>query len=95
MAECLYVFYKPSVMKDLKHVIGLVSLFVVVYHSAPFIGIPAEVIALMFVLSPFVVLWMVYSILKHGKPSGIHLTNVSMTIGIMNATARKKRMPDR
>ena len=70
MAECLYVFYKPSVMKDLKHVIGLASLFVVVYHSAPFIGIPAEVIALMFVLSPFVVLWMVYSILKHGKPSG-------------------------
>lgn len=50
-------------------VIGLVSLFAVIYHAAPFIGLPDRVIIGMFILSPFLVVYMAYVILKYGKPS--------------------------
>ncbi len=56
-------------MQKMWVVIGLVSLFAVVYHAAPFIGLPDGVIIGMFILSPFLVVYMAYVILKYGKPS--------------------------
>ena len=50
-------------------VVSFVSLFAVVYHAAPFIGLPVGVIIGMFILSPFLVVYMAYVILRYGKPS--------------------------
>ncbi|MBW7914575.1 MAG: hypothetical protein H3C54_12970 [Taibaiella sp.] len=50
-------------------VVSLVTLFAVVYHAAPFIGLPDNLIIGMFILSPFLVVYMAYVILKYGKPS--------------------------
>lgn len=50
-------------------VITLVPLFAVLYHMSPFIGVPDMAIIIMFILSPFLVLFMAYVILKYGKPS--------------------------
>ena len=56
-------------MKRVQVVITFVTLFAVVYHSAPYIGIPDTAIFVMFLISPFLVLYMAYVILKYGKPS--------------------------
>lgn len=56
-------------MKRVWIVIGLVSLFAVIYHAAPFIGLPDNLIIGMFILSPFLLVYMTYVILRYGKPS--------------------------
>ena len=57
-------------MKKVGIVILMATLYVIIYHAAPYIHIPDAVIIVMFILSPFVVAYMIYVILKHGKPSG-------------------------
>ena len=57
-------------MKKPAIVITLATLYVLLFHSSPLIGIPDEFIIAMFILSPVVVIYMVYVILKYGKPSG-------------------------
>jgi len=57
-------------MKNVAAVISFVTLFAIFYAIAPFICVPDEVIFGMFLISPFLVLYMAYVILKHGKPSG-------------------------
>jgi hypothetical protein len=57
-------------MKKMWVTITLVTLFATVYQLTPYIGIPAYVIYGMFLISPFLVGYMVYVILKYGKPSG-------------------------
>ncbi len=57
-------------MKNVPVVVALVTLFAVFYQLSPYIGIPDAAILLMFMLSPFLVLYMAYVILKYGKPSG-------------------------
>ena len=56
-------------MKRVWIVVSLVTLFAVIYHAAPFIGLPDKLIIAMFVLSHFLVVYMAYVILKYGKPS--------------------------
>lgn len=57
-------------MKKVRIVITLVTLFAVLYNISPFIGVPGNAIIAMFILSPFLVIYMAYIILKYGKPSG-------------------------
>ena len=57
-------------MKKMWMVITLVTLFAVLYNISPFVGVPGYAIVAMFILSPFLVVYMAYVILKYGKPSG-------------------------
>ncbi len=57
-------------MKRVPVVITLVTLFAAIYHLGPYMGLPDTAIFTMFLISPFLVLYMAYVILKHGKPSG-------------------------
>jgi hypothetical protein len=57
-------------MKKTAIVITLATLYVLLYHSSPIIGLPDEFIIGMFILSPIVVVYLVYTVLKYGKPSG-------------------------
>ena len=50
-------------------VITLSTLYLLFFQSSLFINIPDQVIIAMFFLSPVVVIYMVYVILKYGKPS--------------------------
>jgi hypothetical protein len=56
-------------MKKVEIVVPLFIVFAVFYQAAPFIGVADEVIFTLFFLSPFVMLYVVYVILKYGKPS--------------------------
>ena len=56
-------------MKKVFVVIAFVSLFAVIYQIAPYIGIGDKAILSMFILSPFLIVYMAYVILKDGKPS--------------------------
>jgi len=56
-------------MKKPAVVITFATLFVILFNASPYLGIPDEVIIAMFILSPVVVIYMVYVILKYGKPS--------------------------
>lgn len=47
----------------------VVTLFMLVYNSLPFWGSNMGLIVVLFYLSPFPVIWMVYRILKDGKAS--------------------------
>lgn len=57
-------------MKKPAVVITLATLYVLLFHSSPLMGIPDEFIIAMFILSPIVVIYLAYVILKHGKASG-------------------------
>ena len=56
-------------MKKPAIVIAFATLFVIFYNASPYINIPDEVIIAMFILSPVIMIYMVYVILKYGKPS--------------------------
>jgi hypothetical protein len=57
-------------MKNVGLVVALVTLFAFFYQASPYIGVPPIAIYGMFLASPFLLIWMVYVILKYGKPSG-------------------------
>ena len=56
-------------MKIVPFVITLVTAYLFFFQLCPFIGINDDIIISMFILSPFMVITMVYVILKYGKPS--------------------------
>ena len=56
-------------MKNPGIIILLVTLYLLIFKSAPYLGIPDNIILLMFAISPFLVIYMVYVVLKFGKPS--------------------------
>lgn len=56
-------------MKKPGIVIVLATIYVLLFHSSPLMGVPDEFIIAMFILAPFVVIYMVYVVLKYGKPS--------------------------
>jgi len=56
-------------MKKTMIVVGLVTLFAFFYQLSPWLGVPEDAILAMFIASPFLVLFMVYYILRHGTPS--------------------------
>ena len=57
-------------MKKTVIVITLATLYVLLFHSSPLMHVPDEFVIAMFILSPVVVIYMAYVILKYGKPSG-------------------------
>ena len=56
-------------MKKPAVVIAFATLFMIFYNLSPYIGIPDEFIIAMFIVSPVVLIYMAYVILKFGKPS--------------------------
>lgn len=56
-------------MKKAEVVVLLVTIYAVLFQAAPLLGFPEQAIIAMFVLSPFLVLYMVYMVLKFGEPS--------------------------
>jgi len=57
-------------MKGCRIPVIVTSLFLLVYTASPYLGVPAPLIALAYVLAPFLVIWMVLSVLIKGEPSG-------------------------
>ena len=56
-------------MKKPAVVIALATFFMVIYNLSPYLGIPDEFIIAMFIVSPIVLVYMAYVIMKFGKPS--------------------------
>ena len=56
-------------MKRPSIIISLATLFMLIYNAAPYLGIADEIIIAMFILSPLVIIYMAYVIMKFGKPS--------------------------
>jgi hypothetical protein len=56
-------------MKRPAIIISVATLYLVFFYLSPHIGIPEEAIIAMFILSPFLVIYMAYVILRYGKPS--------------------------
>lgn len=57
-------------MKNHKVAIIFVTAYLIIFSVAGRLGTPLHVMFLLFSLSPILVLWMVYSILKYGKYTG-------------------------
>ena len=57
-------------MKRSVIVITLATLYVLLFRSSPLMNIPDELIIATFILSPIVVIYRVYMVLKYRKPSG-------------------------
>lgn len=56
-------------MKNVKKIIIFVTIYMVIYNALPYTNVPELVILSMFILSPVLVGYMVFVILKYGKPS--------------------------
>jgi hypothetical protein len=56
-------------VKKIWIIITIVTLYLLFYQLTPFIGIPDKIISVLFIVSPFLVIAMVYFVLKYGKPS--------------------------
>jgi hypothetical protein len=61
---------KKSTMKNVNVVVTIVTLCVLSFELAIMNNVADDVIFTMFVLSPCLVIYMVYVVLKSGKPSG-------------------------
>ncbi|ULQ54766.1 hypothetical protein [Flavihumibacter fluvii] len=57
-------------MKKSTIVVVCVTLYMLLFHASPFLGVPDEIITGLFLLSPILVIYMAVVILKNGKPSG-------------------------
>jgi hypothetical protein len=57
-------------MKKLPLVINLVTLYLIIYQVMWVTEMNTQIVSVLFLLSPLPVLYMVYVILVHGKPSG-------------------------
>lgn len=56
-------------MKRVPWIVALTTLFAIVYQFTPAIDLSGNTTIVMFCIAPFLVIWMAYNILKHGKPS--------------------------
>jgi hypothetical protein len=56
-------------MKRVQWIVLAVTLYAIFFQLTPFLNISEGVIWIMFFLSPFLVAWMGYNILKHARPS--------------------------
>ena len=56
-------------MKKPAIIIAFATLFMMFYNLSPYIGISDEFIIAMFIVSPIILIYMAYVILKFGKPS--------------------------
>ena len=58
-----------SRVKKVPVTIAVATAYAAFYQVAPFVGVATGVIIALFLLSPFVVCYMAYVILKYGEPS--------------------------
>lgn len=56
-------------MKKVPATIAVATAYAAFYQVSPFIGVATGVIIILWLLSPFVVCYMAYVILKYGEPS--------------------------
>ncbi len=56
-------------MRNVPAVVSFVTLYAISFQLAIYFELPENIIFGMFTLSPFLVLYMVYIVLKYGKPS--------------------------
>lgn len=56
-------------MKKIKWPIIIVTTFAFFYEFTPYVGLPEDIIIILFIISPIAVIWMAYRILKDGTPS--------------------------
>ena len=56
-------------MKNLSIVISVVTLYALFFQLTPYMDISANIIFGMFLLSPLLIIYMAYVILRYGKPS--------------------------
>ena len=63
------VHYTIHRMKKPAVIITIATLYLFIFHLSPYINIPDAVIIAMFIVSPLVLIYMVYVILRFGKPS--------------------------
>ena len=57
-------------MKNVPLIINLVTLYAIIFQVAVLVNINEKIIIVLFLLSPLLVFYMAYVILKFGKPSG-------------------------
>jgi hypothetical protein len=57
------------IMKKVQTTIGVVTLYLLIFQSALLLRISPDIIASMFIMAPFLVISMVYIVLKFGSPS--------------------------
>ena len=57
-------------MKRPAVIIFIATLYLLFFHASPVLDVPNWVIIALFILSPIVVIYMAYVILKYGKASG-------------------------
>lgn len=62
-------FFMNSSMRGIWFPVIFASAYLVIYVMFASLNLET-VVAAMFVISPFLVIWMVYRVLKDGKPSG-------------------------
>ncbi len=55
-------------MKSCRIPVLVTSLFLLIYTISPHIGVPHQYITIAYVVSPFLVIWMVLSVLIQGEP---------------------------
>jgi hypothetical protein len=56
-------------MKGIWFPVMFVSIFLAIYVVLAYLSFE-RIVSLMFVVSPFLIIWMVFRVLKDGKPSG-------------------------
>jgi hypothetical protein len=56
-------------MKKPAIIITIATLYLFFFRLSPYISVPEEFIIAMFVIAPFLLIYMVYVVLKYGKPS--------------------------
>jgi hypothetical protein len=56
-------------MKKVPLTINLVTLYAVIFQAAIIIALPFNILFMLLLLAPLPVVYMLYVILKHGKPS--------------------------
>ena len=56
-------------MKKPAIIILITTFYLLFFQASPYIGVPDGVIIAMFILAPFIVIYMVYVVLKFGKSS--------------------------
>lgn len=57
-------------MKNVKIVVAVATLYLIIFNILLYAGVAKELVFLMLTFSPFVIIYMVYVILKYGKASG-------------------------
>jgi membrane protein implicated in regulation of membrane protease activity len=59
-----------AMLKNTRFALWFVTIFLLVYTVGASMGMSPTVVTVMFLLSPFLVLWLVYTVLRFGTPSG-------------------------